>query len=440
MLKYFRQTAVAACLTAAITASAIPRPLPASTRIPRQEIQQFVTAIAVIKHYYIKPVSDDKLFSYAIRGMMSHLDPHSAYLDKNEIKSLESTVSGRFVGIGIELTIKDGVLRVITPLEGSPAAKAGIKPNDLIIKVNNKLIQNLSLQQAINEIKGKRGTTVQLTIVRKGSTKPLIIDVKRDVIKVKMIKRKLYENHYGYIRLAVFQGPVVKNLHNAINQLKKESNGHLKGIILDLRNNPGGLLEASAGVADTFLDAKSITKKYNDKIVYTQGRIKGSDMTFKAHDGDMLNGAPIIVLINSGSASASEIVSGALQDYRRAIVMGTRSFGKGSVQTVVPISKQSAVKITTALYHLPSGQAIQARGVIPNVIVPTLEVSDKKLKNMLSIDESDFKNHLHNGEAKAEQAHLEKLKQTRQDELKLAKKDYQLYEALMMLKGVSALK
>lgn len=411
-----------------------------TANIPREEIQQFVTAIAVIKHYYIKPVSDEKLFQYAIKGMISHLDPHSAYLDKDDLKSLQSTVSGQFVGIGIELTIKDGALKVITPLEGTPAAKAGIKPNDLIIKVGDKLIQNMTLPQAIKEIKGKRGTKVKLTIIRKGSDKPIILNVKRDVIKVVMVKSKLYESGYGYIRLAVFQGPVTKNLHKAINKLKKESNGKLKGIILDLRNNPGGLLQASAGVADTFLDASKLPKKYKDRIVYTTGRIKGSDMELKAKGPDMTNGIPMVVLINGGSASASEIVAGALQTYKRAVVVGTRSFGKGSVQTVIPINHDSAIKITTALYHLPNGNVIQARGIIPNVTVPALEVSDKNLKNLITIDESDYQNHLKNGEAKEEQARLEHLKAERKEELKLAKDDYQLYEALMMLKGISAIK
>lgn len=410
-----------------------------STNIPREEIQQFVTAIAIIKHYYIKPVSDQKLFDYAIKGMISQLDPHSSYLDKKDLDTLQSTVSGKFVGIGIELTIKNGALKVITPLEGTPAAKAGIKPNDLIIKVGNKLIQNMTLSQAINDIKGKRGTTVKLTIIRKGTDKPIILNVKRDVIKVIMVKSKLYESGYGYIRLAVFQGPVTKNLHKAINKLKKESNGHLKGIILDLRNNPGGLLQASAGVANTFLDANKLPKKYHDKIVYTTGRIKGSDIELKAHGKDMINGIPMAVLINGGSASASEIVAGALQTYKRAVIIGTRSFGKGSVQTVIPINHDSAIKITTALYHLPNGNVIQARGIIPNVVVPALEVSDKNLKDLITIDESDYQNHLKNGEAKAEQAHLEKLKAQRKEELKLAKDDYQLYEALMMLKGISAI-
>lgn len=406
--------------------------------IPKDEIQQFVTSIAVIKHYYIKNVPDNKLFDYAISGMLSSLDPHSTFLNEQALKDLQSSVSGNFVGVGIELTIQDKALKVISPIEGTPAAEAGIKPNDLIIKVGNKLVQNMSLQEAINNIKGKRGTFVTLTIIRPGTDKPLIKKIKRETIKIVMIKDKMLENGYGYVRLAMFQGPVVDNLHKAIKKLMAESNGHLKGLILDLRSNPGGLLQASAGVADTFLNKNTLTKKYHDLIVYTKGRIKGSDVNFKAHAGDMINGVPMVVLINGGSASASEIVAGALQDYKRAVIMGTRSFGKGSVQTVIPINKTSAIKITTALYYTPNGSVIQARGIIPDVIVPTLEVSDKNLKDLIKIDESDFQNHLVNGKAKQEKEYLHQLKKRREDELKLAKEDYQLYEALMMLKGMSA--
>ena len=417
------------------------QPVHVNSDIPRDEIQQFVTAIAVVKHYYIKDVPDKKLFNSAIQGMLTHLDPHSMFINADDLKNLQSTVSGRFVGIGIELTIKDHALKVITPLEGTPAAKAGIKPNDLIIKVGDKLVQNLTLQQAINAIKGKRGTKVKLTILRRGVEKPLILDVKRDLIKVVMVKSKLYENKFGYIRLSVFQGPVTKNLHKAIRSLLKQSHGKLHGLILDLRNNPGGLLEASAGVADTFLDAKTLPKKYNDLIVYTKGRIQGSDIEYKAHNGDRIHGIPMVVLINAGSASASEIVAGALQDYKRAVVMGTRSFGKGSVQTVIPLDHDTAIKITTALYHLPSGSVIQARGVLPDVVVPELTVSDKSLKSMITIDEADYQNHLSNQEdSKATQALLEQRNQSRKAEIELAKKDYQQYEALMMLKGMSAVK
>ena len=409
-----------------------------SAQVSHDEIQRFITAIAIIKHYYIDNISDKKLFTYAIRGMLANLDPHSAYLDQNDLKELQATVSGKFVGIGIELTIKDGLLQVITPLKGTPAFKADIKPGDFILKINHELVQNMTLEEAINKIKGTRGTDVTLTILRKGVDKPLIKTLKRDVIKVVMVNGKLLEDHFAYINLALFQGSVANNLQTTIRQLQKESHGPINGLILDLRNNPGGLLQSSADVANMFLDSNKITRKYNDLIVYTTGRISGSDIQLKAHPGDILSGAPMVVLINGGSASASEIVAGALQDYRRAVIMGTRSFGKGSVQTVIPINNTSAIKITTALYHTPDGSVIQAQGIIPDVSVPELNVSDNNLKDIISLDESDYQNHLVNGEAKQEQARLVALQKVRDNEIKLAKEDYQLYEALMMLKGMSA--
>ncbi|MCH9643573.1 MAG: S41 family peptidase [Gammaproteobacteria bacterium] len=421
-----------------VSFSATPKPAKDAKPLPQKQIKRFVTAISAIQHYYIKPVTDKKLFSNAIRGMVSSLDPHSNFLDDDDLKNLRSTVSGKFVGVGIELTTDKGALKVITPLDDTPAYKAGIKAGDLIIKVDNLLIANMTLRQAINHIKGKRGTKVTLTILRKDANKPLDVTLTRDVVKIKTIKSKTLENGYGYVRLTLFQGPVEKSLRAAIETLKHDNGGKLKGLVLDLRNNPGGLLGASAKVADTFLNS-TMLKKYKGLIVYTKGRISGSDISYKAHPGDMIGGAPMVVLINGGSASASEIVAGALQDYKRAIIMGTRSFGKGSVQTVIPISKDNAIKLTTALYYTPAGRVIQARGIQPNVVVPNFKVN-KSDQGMLSIDESDYDNHLANGGAKKEQKQLNTLKKLRKKEVALAQKDYQLYEALMMLKGMNALR
>ncbi len=408
-------------------------------RLPSQDIKRFVSSIAIIKRYYIKSVPDSKLFNNAIRGMVSRLDPHSSFLDKSELRDLRTTVSGQFVGIGVELTTQNGALKVIAPLEGTPASKSGIKSGDLIIKVDGKLVQNMTLREAIKHIKGKKGTVVNLTIVRKGTEKPMKIGVIRNVIHLVSVKSKMLENSYGYVRITFFQGPVEKKLRRAINVLKAKANGKLKGLILDLRSNPGGLLDESAKVADTFLNSKKITR-YKDLLVYTKGRLKGSDIKFKMHPGDILNGLPMIVLINGGSASASEIVAGALQDYNRAVIMGTRSFGKGSVQTVFPINQDGAIKLTTALYHTPAGRVIQARGIEPNVLVPNLEVSSKKIKSLIDVDESDFQNHLQNGDMQGEEQRLEALRKQRIAELKLAKDDYQLYEALLVLKGMSAIR
>lgn len=410
----------------------------AASPLPREDVQRFVKAIAVIKHYYIKAVKDDTLFNDAIRGMVTRLDPHSAFLDASELKDLRTAVSGKFVGIGIELTTHNGALKVISPLEDTPADRAGIKANDMIIKINGKMVRDLTLREAVNHIKGKKGTPVKLTILRKGLDKPLILTITRDTINIKTVKSKLYENNYGYVRITFFQGPVEQLLRDAIQKMQTESNQKLKGLILDLRNNPGGLLGASAKVADTFLDSNKI-KRFNDLIVYTKGRIQGSTIQFRMTPGDMIHGAPMVVLINGGSASASEIVAGALQDYQRGVIMGTRSFGKGSVQTVIPLGDDSAIKLTTALYHTPNGSVIQTKGIQPNVVVPELNVSEKDIKGLLDIDESDYINALNNeGEKKTFQDILGKLREQRKAELKLAKEDYQLYEALMMLKGISA--
>lgn len=406
-------------------------------QLPREDIQRFVTAIALIHRYYIKKVNNSKLFDNAISGMVDSLDPHSTYLDANELKELKTTVSGQFVGVGIELTVtKAGLLKVISPLDGSPAKKAGIKANDIIIKIDKKLVRNMSLTDAVKNIKGKKGTQVTLTVVRKNVSKPLVFKLTRQTISLVSVKSKTLENGYGYVRITFFQGPLEKQLRAAIEKLKQQSGGKLKGFVLDLRNNPGGLLDVSAEVADTFLNSDKINK-YRDYIVYTKGRIPGSDMHIKMTPGDMIPNTPMIVLINGGSASASEIVAGALQDYKRAIIMGTRSFGKGSVQTVLPLGKDSAIKLTTALYYTPAGREIQAKGIVPDVTVPELMVRSTE-NGFIAIDESDFQNHLANDDDTKNKAAVMKLKTAMKSELQLAKEDYQLYEALMMLKGLNA--
>src|SRR3990167_81046 len=407
--------------------------------LPRGDIQRFVTAIALIHNYYIKNVTNDTLFNNAIRGMIANLDPHSSYLDPEELKELKTTVSGNFVGVGIELTIaKNGLLKVVSPLDNSPAKKAGIQPGDIIIKIDKQLVRDLNLQEAVQRIKGKKGTTVMLTILRKGTEKPLKFTLTRADIHLISVTSKMLEKGYAYVRISFFQGPLEKQLRDTINQLKKESGGQLQGLVLDLRNNPGGLLDASADVANTFLNTKNI-RQYNGVIVYTKGRIPSSDMKIKASPGDIIPGTPMVVLINGGSASASEIVAGALQDYKRAIIMGTRSFGKGSVQTVLPLGEDSAIKLTTALYYTPAGREIQARGIIPDVVVPELKVKNTG-NGLIAIDESDFDNHISgNNEDGNLQAHSIR-KKLLDSQLKIAKEDYQLYEALMMLQGLNAVK
>tara|TARA_B100001093_G_scaffold520252_1_gene613954 strand:+ start:1621 stop:2943 length:1323 start_codon:yes stop_codon:yes gene_type:complete len=399
-------------------------------RIPNDEIQEFVTAITAIKHYYITDTEDKTLFNNAINGMLTHLDPHSSFLDKKALEQMNSTVSGEFVGIGIELTVDKGALKVISPLDGTPADKAGLKTNDLIIKVDDTLVESMSLNEAISKIKGKKGTLVRLTILRENTPKPLEVSIKRDTIKIVTVKSKLLEKHYGYTRLSFFQGNADQELKAAIQKLKKDSNNQLYGLILDLRNNPGGLLNLSSEITDLFLD-KSINKKYENLIVYTKGRIPGSNLKIKAKPNDIIPGIPLVVLINTGSASASEIVAGALQDYGRAVIMGSRSFGKGSVQTIIPVSKDSAIKLTTALYYTPAGRVIQAEGIQPDVPIPELNIESKD--NGFTFSESDFGRHIKNDN----NIGITKKKNTQSsDAFALAKDDYQQFSALMMLKGL----
>ena len=301
-------------------------------------------------------------------------------------------------------------------------------------------MDDMSVSEAIHYIKGKPGTPVTLTIMRKNNPKPIIMTLTRETVRVTSIQSKLLAPGYGYVSLAFFQGPVALQLKKAIAQLTQESGGKLKGFILDLRNNPGGLLDSSADVVDLFLDKKE-TMRYHNLIVYTKGRAPDSNMTYPAHDHDMIPHVPMIVLINGGSASASEITAGALQDYKRAIIMGTRSFGKGSVQTVIPISVDSAIKLTTALYYTPAGREIQARGIEPDVIIPELSVSEKQIENLSShIDESNYDRHIENktGDISAFKTVEAVQKKQQQSALKLAKDDYQVYEAFMLLKGMHA--
>ncbi|HAT8188398.1 TPA: PDZ domain-containing protein, partial [Legionella pneumophila] len=277
-------------------------------RIPLEDVQRFSNAIGEIKKYYVKPVDDKELFDNAIRGMLTGLDPHSSYLNEEEFKELQTSTSGEFGGLGIEVTMEEGVVKVITPLVDTPAFKAGIKSGDYIIKLGKESVQGLSLKDAVNLMRGKPGTTIELTILRKGVNKPLTFDLIREVIQIKSVKSKMLSEGYGYIRLTQFQALTGKDMIKAIEQLKQQAGGKLKGLVLDLRNNPGGLLDSAIQVSDAFLGNDKAGKQ--EMIVYTEGRLPGSKFTALANPGDVLDNAPIVVLINNGSASASEIVAG----------------------------------------------------------------------------------------------------------------------------------
>lgn len=404
-------------------------------RIPLEDIQRFSNAISEIKKYYVKPVDDKEIFDNAIRGMLSGLDPHSTYLNENEFKELQSATSGEFGGLGLEVTLEEGVIKVVTPLVDTPAFKAGIKAGDYIIKLGPDAVQGLSLQDAVNRMRGKEGSIIELTILRKGETKPLSYSLVREKILIKSVKSKLLDNQYGYIRLTQFQATTARDLENALEKLKQEAQGNLKGLILDLRNNPGGLLDSAIQVSDAFLNNDKKGKE--EIIVYTQGRLPGSKFTALANPGDLLHNAPMVVLINNGSASASEIVAGALKDNKRAIILGTQSFGKGSVQTVLPLDQKTGIKLTTALYYTPSGTSIQAKGITPDIVVEEISVpKNAQDKAFSGFTEAQLSGHLLNKSDKTKKS----LEKTSQDEQALLHDDYQLYAALTVLKGVAVAK
>ena len=422
-----------------------------SDNLPIEDVQRFSTAISQIKSYYVEPVSDKILFENAIRGMLTGLDPHSAYLDESEYADLKSHTDGEFGGLGIEVGMEEGYIRVVSPIDDTPAEKAGIKPGDLIIRLDNKPVKGMTLKEAVDIMRGKKGTDLNLTVLRKSQKKLLNFTITRDIIQIKSVKSKMLEDGYGYVRVSHFQAPTSENLGKAINKLKKQSHGKLSGLVVDLRNNPGGLLDSAIEVSDLFLDSKKLIK--NDLIVFTKGRIAGSEMEVNATPGDLIDGTPIVVLINEGSASASEIVAGALQDHKRAVIMGTTSFGKGSVQTVLPLDAERGVKLTTALYYTPAGRSIQAKGIIPDIEVTDLEVNqdpDDENLVMAILKESDLDNHLANGnkedanESTSENSSAENSTDEATDdeqasnnsEEPLAVSDYQLHEALNLLKAL----
>jgi carboxyl-terminal processing protease len=413
--------------------------------LQENDINRFTNAIAQIKDYYVQPISDKKLLEDAIRGMLSGLDPHSEYLDQDSYKTLLMTTSGEFGGLGIEVTGEYGVLKVVTPIDDTPASKAGIKSGDYIVAIDGKLVNEMTLNEAVDKMRGKKGTLVSLTVIRKGDKNPINFKLTRDVIRISSVKSNMLSNGFGYVRLSQFQEPTTELMISQINKLKKDNGGNLKGLVLDLRNNPGGLLETAVQVSDVFLDTKSLnSKKYNNIVVYTEGRIPNSQYSAKAKPGDILNGAPLVVLVNEGSASASEIVAGALQDYQRAVIVGTTSFGKGSVQTVLPLDDTHAIKLTTALYHTPSGRVIQNKGIIPDIAVDNLKIataSKLDTTGMEPIREFELKGHLagpdankKDGVTKATTAPLKVF-----DTANLAQTDFQLYQALEILKTMAML-
>ncbi|MCB1708894.1 MAG: S41 family peptidase, partial [Halioglobus sp.] len=358
-------------------------------------------------------------------GMLMGLDPHSVYMNKDDFSALQEGTSGEFSGLGLEVGIQDGYITIISPIDGSPAAAANLQSGDVILKLDNAPVQGMTLNEAIELMRGPKGSEIELTIGRAGESQPFSVTLVRDTIKVASVRGRWLEPGYGYIRIAQFQLDTGEDVEKALDKLLKE--GKLKGLILDLRNNPGGVLSASVNVAGLFLNG--------GPVVYTEGRLPNSDMHFNAQPGDITDGTPIVVLINAGSASASEIVAGALQDRGRAVVMGSTSFGKGSVQTILPLSESRAIKLTTARYFTPNGRSIQAEGIVPDILVERAQVT--AYDNAGQITEADLSGHLGNSSAESD------AKKTRASSARIAAEllasDNQLYEALALLKGINIL-
>lgn len=432
------------------------------TPLPVEELRAFSEVFGRIKSDYVEPVSDKKLITDAIAGMLSGLDPHSAYLDADAYKELQVGTHGEFGGLGIEVGMEDGVVKVISPIEDTPAYHAGIKSGDFIIKLDDTLIKGMSLNDAVKRMRGKPGSKVVLTILRKDEPKPLEITLVRAVIKVQSVKSKLVEPGYGFVRVTQFQEMTGENLATALSNLVKQNKEPLKGLVLDLRNDPGGLLTGAVAVSSAFLPKDSL-------VVYTDGRTEDAKMRLTANPGnylrskneddymqsvpDSIKTVPMVVLVNAGSASASEIVAGALQDHKRAVIMGVQTFGKGSVQTVLPLGNNTGIKLTTARYYTPSGRSIQARGIVPDIVVED-PASAGRDSGIFRLHEADLDKHLINDKTPEEKPAApvrNKLEipdsrpDSNEDPAKQmpvefgSKKDYQLNQALNLLKGIRIL-
>lgn len=391
-----------------------------AARLPLAELQLFAQVFEQIKSSYVEEIDDKTLLENAIVGLLAQLDPHSAFLKEESFQELQEHTSGEFGGIGIEVGMEGGYVKVISPIDDTPASRAGIEPGDLIIKLNDQSVQSMGLEQAIEIMRGEKGSTLSVTIAREHADGPLNFTLTRDIIKVLSVRQRLIEPGFGYVRIAQFQANTGVDFKKSLTTLRSGEKP-LKGLILDLRNNPGGLLPASIEVADALID--------KGLIVYTEGRAPTSHSQYPATPGDMLPGVPVVVLINGGTASASEIVAGAIQDHHRGVIMGTDSFGKGSVQNVLPLDDGRAIKLTTARYYTPAGRSIQAAGIKPDITVARAEI--REFKGEFQMREANLNKHL--SATQAAQA------ESKSGSQPAAVSDNQLYEALNLLKGLNIL-
>lgn len=389
------------------------------TPLPLEQIKSFAEIFTRIKKSYVEPVSDEQLLDFAIEGMLNGLDPHSLYLKADRYEELNEGTTGQFGGLGMEVIMEDGFVKVVTPIDDTPAAEAGIRTGDLIIRIDGKTVSGLDLQDATEQMRGEPGTPIVLTILRESSPEPFDVELTRAIIRFASVKRKRLSDQIGYLRVTQFQAGTSESFRKELKQLKQISG--FSGLVIDLRNNPGGLLNSAISIADAFLD--------EGVIVSTKGRNTSNDQKYMATSVDLIDGKPIVVLINGGSASASEIVAGALQDHKRALILGTESFGKGSVQTVMNVGEQEGIKLTTARYYTPSGRSIQAAGIVPDVEVIQREFKTLK-KGYKRIKENDLPRHLEN-DSTTQKAN----KTSTSDVAELLADDYQLNEAFNLLNG-----
>ena len=421
--------------------------------LPIEELRTFADVFNAIKTGYVEPVEDKKLITQAVSGMLTGLDPHSQYLDADAFRDLQVNTHGEFGGLGIEVGMEDGFVKVVSPIEDTPAYRAGIKAGDLIVKLDDTPVKGMTLSDAVKRMRGKPKTQITLTIARKGENKPIVVTITREVIKVQSVKSKVIEPGYAYVRLTQFQEDTANKLVEHLNKLYKQ--GPVKGLVLDLRNDPGGLLHGAVGVSAAFLPPKAL-------VTSTDGRVEDAKRKYLASPEDYLRGSrtdflkdlpagiktvPMVVLVNAGSASASEIVAGALQDHKRAVIMGTQTFGKGSVQTILPLTGNTAIKLTTARYYTPSGRSIQAKGIVPDIVVEETVNGSSSPR----LREADLDRHLENDKEK-EPAPAAKpqtkapakgkpAKDESEEEEKprfeiASKDDYQLNQAMNLLKGL----
>ena len=407
---------------AATTHHAAKKPGPGKDSVDIQDIRSFTAVYSLVKQAYVENVDDHQLMQAAIRGLLAGLDPHSEYLDRKQIDDLTEDTTGSYNGLGIEVVQVEGTLKVIAPIDDSPAERAGIKAGDTIVRIDGKAVQSDDLDGAGGRLRGKVGSEITLAVVHEGSIDPVDVKLKREVIRVASVRGRMLEPGYAYVRLSQFQADTGAQLHKRIDKLQKDNKAPLQGMVLDLRSNPGGLLTSAVEVSDIFLD--------DGIIVTTKGRLKEADLSFHAAPGDALGGAPLVVLVDNGTASAAEIVAGALKDNHRALLMGRRTFGKGSVQTVLPLDADHAVKLTTARYYTPSGASIQAAGIQPDIVLQDLALSARDASPSAILGERDLRNHLKGAEETETPSPAHTIDRD-------VEQDYALNEALNALKALT---